>query len=565
MPNIEQGGCREKTVREKESVRLLFEYDMRGRNTSVLLCDLGQITAKSAEIPIQPTALQALFHSINAYGNGAYCDIARFTNISGELTITPERFVDPETHDVGQEDFKRPNQFDAIGLSLVNPNQTFDLFKALHAANVPIFTDERTDQDPLIIIGGASTINPIPYSPFADIIVIGQGEDAIRQCADLIAQGKRMGVPRIQTLQEISKIPGVYVPIAKGENIDFGEIVYDDEKYPPGSVMVINNKASVVISRSCPNGCAFCRLSSTDRYQVKSWDQINKHLLCLHDAGAHEVSIVSASASAWKSEGKTLNDIIRAIEELGMTPIFLADRPEQIGFGNRGSVVLAPEASPGLRATTLQKTIKEEVLRGAIEKAVAQGVTKFTFYSIIGVLGGVGFRGETEEDLLYFKELAEFTLNEAAKQGKNMPTIEFNVMPLMPSPHTNLETHQMINWEGFMEKMEWLNHSVAEMDTVTFVTHLSELDFMLEAILNRGTEDDGRLCYGAYKRAEQENIPLLQALKREMADRKEPIEMNRYLQSRSVDSLPYTGFVKPVRRRRAPHIIPLDNDAEKSS
>ena len=522
----------------KNGVKFLFEYDVKGRDMAVLLCDLGKVTARSSEIGINSTGIQSLFHQINAYSSSALCDIADIsrTGESGTLSISPEGYVS------GDKKLTSPSEYDLLGFSIVNVNQTFDFLEVLEASGIPMFSDERDEKSPLVVVGGASAINPMPLGLFADIIIMGQGEEAILQCTEVMAKGKREGKSKSEILEGIKIIEGVYVPSAVGEKIDFAEIDYKNDKYPPGSIMVMDGKASIIISRSCPYECAFCRLSSSQHYQKKSYQQIMQHLSLLQAAGAKEVAIVSASASAWRSGDMNINDIIKATQELGMTPKSLADRPEQIGFGNQNSVVLAPETSPKLRKEVLNKSIKEEALREAVVKALTIGVNKFTFYGILGI------KGETEEDLGYFNELAAFTLYQAELVGATPPTIEFNVMPLMPSPHTQLETFPMVSWDDFRAKIEKLNEAVPNQEQVKFYTHLSELDYYLEAILNRGTIAEGRLCFDAYRHAKHHEVSYLQALKEVIVEK--DINIEDYLQAREIAQLPYKGIVQPTQKRK---------------
>ncbi len=515
--------------------RIIFDYNVVNRNKGILLVDLGQITPRSEVFGLNPTSLQALFHRVNMYGTDYFADIAEVKQLPQGLTIEPKGFVNKSRLNT--------KEFNDFGFSLVNVNQIFDLFEAMIAVGTPIFADERTDSEKIVIIGGASTINPIPLGMFADAVVLGQGENALLEITKVL---EKSDLKKNEKLELISKIQGVYVPTAQEEIVDSAEIDYKDEQFVPGSVIVSDEKASLVISRSCPHNCKFCRLSSSEKYQRKPYDQLLKHLDLLKENGAREVAIVSASASTYKDNSKTVNDIIDAIVERGMTPKHLADRPEQKGFASQESVVLAPESSPILRKSVLGKTIKEEDLRHTIDETIKAKVNKITFYGITGILPFNNKPGENQEDLLYFKELAEYTNKKAREFSLNI-SIEFNMMPLLPSPHTDLETYPMISWENFQANLKKLNNLVIESNNVKFITHLDELDFMLEAILNRGGADEGAICYSAYQLAKKEKITLKDALKRVLMDKE--INFNSYLSSKSEEELPYKRKVKPIRKK----------------
>lgn len=513
---------------------LIFNYEVSNRNKGILLVDLGQITPRSEAVGLNPTSLQALFHRINKYGNNYFADIAAVKHLPQGLTIEPKGFVNKGK--------KTTQEFDAVGFSLVNVNQIFDMFEAMKSMEIPIFADERVDSEKIIIIGGSSTINPIPLGLFADVVVLGQGEDALLQITKVI---ERNDINKSEKLELISKIQGVYNPTALEEKVDFAEIDYRDDQYVPGSVIVVDGKASLVISRSCPHNCNFCRLSSSEKYQKKTFEQLLRHIDLLKQNGAKEIAIVSASASTYRDKGKTVNDVIDAITERGMTAKHLADRPEQKGFKSQQSVVFAPESSPRLRISVLGKTIKEEDLRHAIDEAIKAKVKNITFYGITGILPFSNEPGESQADLQYFKELAEYTNKKAEESGHNL-TIEFSMMPLMPSPHTDLETHPMISWRGFNENLKILNDSVKELSNIKFITHLGELDFMLEAMLNRGSEKEGRICFESYVLAKKEGISFIVALKQILMNGE---HFDKYLKAKTKEELPYEGKIIPLRRR----------------
>lgn len=519
----------------------VFEYNIADRQKGLLLIDLGQVTARSETVGLKPTSLQALYHSVNSSKTDVFCDLA-------DISVGDDKKVHVKPAGLAKKDEpETAAQFSAVGISLVNPNQIFDFFRVLDGCDIPIFADQRQENDPLVIVGGASVINPIPFGLFADIIVMGQGEQATAEIAEIIS---RDDLSKGAKLELVSKIKGVYIPTVKGEMIDFAEIDYSSRRYPPGSVLVIDNEASIVISRSCPHHCAMCRISSAETFQRKPFDQIEEHVKLLAARGTKQVAVVSASASAYVSEGKTLKDVVALIKSQGMTAKFSADRPKLIELAQSlQSVVLAPEVSPRLRTQVLDKRIEEKDLQEGIDIGLKKGVRKFTFYSIIGIKDHADFKGETEDDLSYYLQLAQFVNQKAVENYVDSVSIEFSVMPLMPSPHTNLETFPMVAWQEFQDKLTHLNELARKsgLTNTQFITHLTELDFTLEALLNRSGVEEGRMCYAAYKQANMEQIDYFTALKKVFAA--EGVNFDKYLAARTEDELLYLREVQPIRRR----------------
>src|SRR5574344_1444634 len=68
---------------------------------------------------------------------------------------------------------------DIIGFSFSFDLDFLSIFKLLEKFNIPIKSEERAEDCPLVFGGGpVLTTNPTPYSDFFDFIIIGDGEKA---------------------------------------------------------------------------------------------------------------------------------------------------------------------------------------------------------------------------------------------------------------------------------------------------------------------------------------------------------------------------------------------------
>lgn len=103
-------------------------------------------------------------------------------------------------------------EFDIIGLSLPYESLYTNALNVLDLAEIPLFSSERTDDQPLIIAGGQACYNPEPMADFIDAFVIGEGEEVILEVVHTIEQLKLTGAKRKALLRGLSRIPGVYVP-----------------------------------------------------------------------------------------------------------------------------------------------------------------------------------------------------------------------------------------------------------------------------------------------------------------------------------------------------------------
>src|SRR5271165_1579998 len=102
--------------------------------------------------------------------------------------------------------------FDVLGVSFATEMAYTNLLTVLDLAGIPLFSAERTDGHPLVIAGGHAAFNPEPAADFLDVVVLGDGEQAVLAITDLIRDWKQAGQPsgRDGLLLRLSKV--AYVP-----------------------------------------------------------------------------------------------------------------------------------------------------------------------------------------------------------------------------------------------------------------------------------------------------------------------------------------------------------------
>jgi len=114
--------------------------------------------------------------------------------------------------------------FHWIGFTLQYELTYTNILNMLDLAGIPLRSDQRDENWPLVIGGGPSATNPEPLAPFFDLFLIGDGEEAILEICDSIIKARESGLTREETLLALSRIPGVYVPsFYEAEYDSFGE------------------------------------------------------------------------------------------------------------------------------------------------------------------------------------------------------------------------------------------------------------------------------------------------------------------------------------------------------
>ena len=416
--------------------------------------------------------------------------------------------VEMQSQGIQEKRGKSIGSFDVVGISVTNPLQFSEMMSAIKTSGIEPLGKNRGKTDPLVILGGEGMVNPLPFAPFGDVIVIGDGEEALLQVSD--AWSRTTDLDRNLRLSFIKNlnIPGVFVPTYQSdEPIPAAKLKYNNPRYIPGSAIIRDGNASLVVNKGCRHGheCGFCQYGHTHSFQQRRFSDLKAHMDLLKSKGATQISIISAAASGYFSKDLmtdqkySISDVIDHAHKLQLQPILSADRPEDISrileHDMSEKVLLAPEAAPQLRQKVLNKTIKEEVLVGAIHAALDKGVPTISLYGIVGI------PGETVEDLKYFSDLAQDTLAYAKSKNIPNPKVNLHFMPLLASPHTPLEMIQMIPWHTFEKKLNTIGESipVESRSAIQVARGISELAYLMEVLFKRGFQDAGLVTFDYYQ------------------------------------------------------------------
>ena len=171
---------------------------------------------------------------------------------------------------------------DLFGLSLSWELDGPVLLDLLEDQGIPIWSEQRTDADPVVFGGGpVLTANPEPLAPFFDVILLGDGEELLPTFIDALQDVR--DEPRAVRLRHLAKVPGIYVPALYAPSFDAEGSLRSIEPIEtdlPATVTkqtwrgntlshstVITPAAAwpdihmVEVVRSCPELCRFCLAS----------------------------------------------------------------------------------------------------------------------------------------------------------------------------------------------------------------------------------------------------------------------------------------------------------------
>ncbi len=434
---------------------------------------------------------------------------------------------------------------DIVAFSVSFENDYPNLVRILELARVPVLAANRTRFDPIVLIGGAITyINPEPLADFADVMVIGDGEEAAYAYIDRYLADQ--GLDREHHLALTRSLPGMYVPslqtaspgerewpedagqagagcdapdtgtapdagcdapdagcdapAAEMESVTAGRIakqqVRDFEDYPAHSAVLtpdteFGDMLLIEISRGCPRRCRFCAVSYVyPKFRALKpetiLDVIRSKNASLARDGKEALKAVGLVSSAM-CDYPHLDELCAGLEETGL----------RVGVSSV-RVDLVPDSllklmlKTGLRTMTIAPEAGSERLRKAINKPISSeeiltGARRILEKGIkhLKVYYMVGLPTETDADI---DELIEMTRRLARLQrecGEPGGRLRLSINPFVPKALTPFQWSPMASPKEVRRKLNRIQKALRGTAGVD-VKHESLKSAYFEAILSRG-------------------------------------------------------------------------------
>jgi radical SAM superfamily enzyme YgiQ (UPF0313 family) len=399
--------------------------------------------------------------------------------------------------------------FDVFAFSVSFEWDYTNVLTLLRLADIPTRASDRTNDHPLIVIGGAVTfVNPEPLAPFADLIAAGEGEALIPSLVEAL----ETATSRQELLRTVVKARGCYVPafydveyaadgsiaryVPKPETgapatVRKAAIKTTDAVDPPSTSIFtpdteFGSRFLVEVVRGCANLCRFC-WAGYNYLPVRAFS--SERILELARAAkphANRAGLVSIALC----DHPEIEHILRSLKDMGysispaslrlddLTPALVSLLRQS---GER-TLTIAPETGSDRLRRVINKTITNDEILNAAEMIFSNGFENLKLYYMIGL------PTETDDDLVAIRDLTlqlhDVMLRHARTRGR-IGRIVASVNPLVPKPATTYQWLPMERSEAIEQKMKRLRTLVGDIDNVYFNIK-SERHSYYQALLSLG-------------------------------------------------------------------------------
>jgi radical SAM family uncharacterized protein len=420
--------------------------------------------------------------------------------------------------------------FDVIGFSLTNELCYTNVLNMLDLAGIPVHRSDRTEDDPLIIAGGGMANCCEPVAAFLDLFVLGEGEQAVVELADLLRSAKQAGKSKTETLREIAgRFDWAYVPQFYDFEYEDGRIhsfratepglrtrctnavVTDFENAPvPTRPLVpfaeaVHERVSIEIMRGCPGRCRFCQASfcrrpirfrsaekvfdvAKESYQASGFDTVS--LLSLSTADyPHLEELVTRLHDYFEDKHVGLSiPSLRVDQQLKLVPkLFTSVR--------KSGLTIAVEAAGERLRQIINKPLKDADLFATVEEAYRAGWQKLKLYFMVGL------PGETLDDVKEIVALCSQLARRRREVDGKTGHINITISWFVPKPHTPLGWLPQRPREYFEQARRLILDEKNRLGAKSLQFKFHDLrQSILEAALGRGDRRYAKIVEAAWRR-----------------------------------------------------------------
>ena len=419
--------------------------------------------------------------------------------------------------------------FDMIAFSIGYEMAYSNILNMLDLAGLPLKSADRHDLKNIVFAGGVCAYNPEPLADYIDFFSLGEGEDITVEIVSLYDKAKAEGWSKETFLQEVSKIPGVYVPsfyrheynedgtlsaivplngapekVTKRIIEDLDNTYFPTEMIVP-STEIVHDRANLEVFRGCIRGCRFCQAGFCYRPVRKKSPEVlyRQAVELLENSGNNEITVSSLSTSDYRGLKELTDQLIPYCHEHKVNlsvPSLRADNfsrelMEKLQTVRKSGLTFAPEAGYQRLRDVINKNLTEEEILTTCANAFSGGWNNVKLYFMLGL------PTETDEDVLGIADLVYKviqTWKANATNKKRGLRVHVATAYFVPKPFTPFQWEQQITPQEYLRRCRLLKEHFYS-KSIEYDYHSPDLS-RLEAVFARGDRRLGQVIETAVKK-----------------------------------------------------------------
>ena len=414
--------------------------------------------------------------------------------------------------------------FDVLAISIPYESLYTNVLNALDLAGIPIYSNDRNEEHPIVIAGGHAVFNPEPLAPFIDAFVIGEGEEVTLEILSTLEAEIPLSSDRNRTFEILSRIEGVYIPSFYNDHYREDGVFSHLEKLHPNApdsiqkriigelppppthpivpyIDIVHNRAPIEIMRGCTRGCRFCQAGMVTRpVRERSVDEIIHSMQqIIPNTGYSEIGLLSLSSSDYTQ----IIELVKAISQTFSGQNIAVSLPslrietvsvelmDALDKKRRSGFTLAPEAGSERLRKIINKPITDLQVIDTAREIFSHGWHTIKLYFMIG------HPLENQEDIQAIADLTTRVLYNGQNIIGNKAQVHVSISTFIPKPHTPFQWANMATRDQIQEKIELLQHEIRGKGLKLNWNDPEESHF--ESWLSRGDRRLADVIYQAWK------------------------------------------------------------------
>lgn len=412
------------------------------------------------------------------------------------------------------ESYTPVSRFEIVGITLQSELNYINIPYLLELAGITRWARDRDEAEPLILGGGPCTANPEPIADFFDALLIGDGEAGLDAILDTVRDARTEGVPRLDILRRLARLPGVYVPELYRWRPAAGDApgCWDTtdpaaplpvkrvwiEQLDPGDqpespivpfAEVIQDRLGMEIMRGCTQGCRFCQAGYWYR-PVREHDPavVAERLeRQAEETGFEQIGLLSLSTADYSQVEPLVGRLAETLAERRVSvslPSLRADAfsvglAEAVSRVRKSGFTFAPETGSDRLRRVINKTFTNADMVRAAEAAFAKG------WNLIKVYVMIGLPTETDADLDELAQLATDLVATGRRARGRRAEVKVSVGCFVPKAWTPFQWEPFCGVDELRRRIRLLKERFRRIRGARLTWNEPE-ESALEALLSRG-------------------------------------------------------------------------------